>query len=494
MVRAGTHAWKTFSYEEVARSKQFAYLADPLMRRGYSLQTSAKHAWLSLFAIHNETVNVWSHLLGGLLFLMFFFSWFSWANNAEWGSASASSSFLSDLETQAEAFRSEAARVWASGALNAQTVVTHLVEALSKDWASVAGPVGALLATERDAIDAALRSVGTKLASIPHELSQESERAAHEIKTWIEAHAPSADAANAALTRVAVFELIEAVRTDAALAARLAEKLSTTAAGAVDREGRRVLHALRDWLRHEEDRTLASLRARIERMQAADVPVWPLLVFCFGGLCCLFCSAAYHWFAGFGKCTADVLCRVDLGGISFLIWGSFVPLVVYVFHDDDMTAYRWAYLLVGTALCTATLVFSALPWELLHRFRVARVLSYVGAGLFVAAPLAHAAVQWGPFSEQVRRFVDDGQLFCTGLLYLVGAFIYVARFPERFFPATFDFVLASHQIWHLLVLMAAYLHYRSVVTLYEWRLDSELARAWQGQHVNLTSSAVASPS
>lgn len=41
------------------------------IRNGYRVNTTVTEAFWSIFTIHNETGNIWSHLLGGLLFLVF---------------------------------------------------------------------------------------------------------------------------------------------------------------------------------------------------------------------------------------------------------------------------------------------------------------------------------------------------------------------------------------------------------------------------------------
>lgn len=39
-----------------------------------------------------------------------------------------------------------------------------------------------------------------------------------------------------------------------------------------------------------------------------------------------------------------------------------------------------------------------------------------------------------------------------------------AKFPEAWFPYRFDFLGASHQIFHVLVLVAGLLHYRGLAS------------------------------
>lgn len=53
-------------------------------------------------------------------------------------------------------------------------------------------------------------------------------------------------------------------------------------------------------------------------------------------------------------------------------------------------------------------------------------------------------------------------LVAGGALYVIGAGLYVLRIPERFSPGTFDYFGASHQIFHVLILLAAFSHYVSI--------------------------------
>lgn len=48
-----------------------------------------------------------------------------------------------------------------------------------------------------------------------------------------------------------------------------------------------------------------------------------------------------------------------------------------------------------------------------------------------------------------------------------GALCSANRIPERLSPGTFDYFLASHQIFHLFVLAAALAHYAGVLTAFD---------------------------
>ncbi len=63
-----------------------------------------------------------------------------------------------------------------------------------------------------------------------------------------------------------------------------------------------------------------------------------------------------------------------------------------------------------------------------------------------------------------------GWFMLTAALYLIGALLYAARIPERIFPGKFDIWFQSHQIFHVFVVAAAYVHYHGITKLASYRL------------------------
>jgi adiponectin receptor len=63
-----------------------------------------------------------------------------------------------------------------------------------------------------------------------------------------------------------------------------------------------------------------------------------------------------------------------------------------------------------------------------------------------------------------------GWFLLTAALYLIGASLYAARIPERIFPGKFDIWFQSHQIFHVFVVAAAYVHYHGITKLASYRL------------------------
>lgn len=57
-----------------------------------------------------------------------------------------------------------------------------------------------------------------------------------------------------------------------------------------------------------------------------------------------------------------------------------------------------------------------------------------------------------------------------GGLYILGAVLYGCRIPERFLPGKFDIWFQSHQIFHVLVIAAAFVHYHGMTNMALHRL------------------------
>ena len=51
----------------------------------------------------------------------------------------------------------------------------------------------------------------------------------------------------------------------------------------------------------------------------------------------------------------------------------------------------------------------------------------------------------------------------------IGAGLYATRVPERFRPGKFDYLWNSHNLFHAAVVIAALIHYKSVMLLLHWR-------------------------
>ena len=415
---------QTFQYEHVLRTERWSYLADEHIKTGYSLPRSPVDIVLGLFHLHNETLNVWLHLAGGIVFLFLLVSWVGHDSVGAGSITTAARDGVCAAHDDACA---------ADGGLGATLYPREAVKVWFNSLQESHGE-GYVHSLYEKAVEN-LQGVEQSIEATTHELYT---KAIHNFE------------ATTHTLKDKERELVEFVEGVSETFGKRAATLP------VINEMRRIAQEV-EFSLYESDASVA-------------VPRWPLVVYCLGGTVMLLASALYHLGAGYNQWTFDTLCRLDLAGISFMIAGSSVPVIYYIFYCDVVLVSVYNTLLGSS--CGATLFFCVLPSKTMHKVRVLRVLSYISAGAVAIVPFVHAYIKFGSLNDgvdYVRLFTKDYLLVFSLGCYLVGAFFYVQRIPERFYPNTFDIFLSSHQIWHLLVALAALTHYVVAVHLYEWR-------------------------
>lgn len=157
-----------------------------------------------------------------------------------------------------------------------------------------------------------------------------------------------------------------------------------------------------------------------------------------------FTSATYH-LVSWGRKMSAVLKRLDHSMIFVLIAGSYTPFALLAVNGAwgiSMLVVVWSIAIAGVVLKIA--------WPGAPRWL--SVMLYVGAGwlaLMYAAPLA----DW-------VEPVPTALMLAGGLIYTIGGVIYAARRPDPF-PRFFGY----HEVFHLLTVIAASLHF-TVVAAY----------------------------
>ncbi|KAF7846016.1 hypothetical protein BT93_L5592 [Corymbia citriodora subsp. variegata] len=223
-----------------------------------------------------------------------------------------------------------------------------------------------------------------------------------------------------------------------------------------------------------------SIRPRYALATPAD-----LLVFAcyFGGAAaCLGMSATYHTISNHSEAVARVGNQLDYVGIVCLIWGSFIPSIYFGFaRRPELVGWYWAMI---TALAAACITVSITPRFRTPAWRPFRALMFVSMGLSAVVPVLHGLRIYG--LAQLERQIGLSWLVLQGLLYITGAGLYAARVPERLASGRFDIWGSSHQIFHVLVLMAAATHLVGLVKAfdYEHSYRAGLDSAFEGlKHV-----------
>lgn len=408
---------RRYTFNELLASPELSWLADnEWIRSGYRGSLNVKEAFLSLFSLHSETGNIWTHFLGAVIFLLLL------ANLLLFGvgavarhdalastSSSAVSSPTSSLDGRAFRFANQLFHCNEPSPSNPLLSAVSTVACKSMALGGNAeAEVEKFLALGGEALDAKLQAA--------QGLGQE----AHEvILSALAAFSPAGD---------------KLVR-------------SLTSAGG--------LLALDD--------------GHASAAAAATVPVWPIAVFIVSAVACMGVSALFHLFYIVSPYLNGLLSRLDYSFISLLIFGSQVPCIYYSFYCQP-------HLVVGYLSLAAVTNGANFVMGLSRRFGVkewrgVRAASYVLAGAFGAIPFAHLLLVGDNSSLNAEGLWG---LLLVGFLYTFGALLYALRIPERLKPGTFDVLFSSHQVFHLLVVAAALVHYRAVLSFYRHRVERPL--------------------
>jgi adiponectin receptor len=94
-----------------------------------------------------------------------------------------------------------------------------------------------------------------------------------------------------------------------------------------------------------------------------------------------------------------------------------------------------------------------------------RALMFVLMGLSAVVPMFHGVKVCG--LKHMREAASLEWVVAQGALYIIGAAIYAARVPEKWSPGKYDIWGSSHQIFHVLVVMAATTHLVGLVKAFD---------------------------
>ncbi|KEG11738.1 adiponectin receptor protein 1 [Trypanosoma grayi] len=181
----------------------------------------------------------------------------------------------------------------------------------------------------------------------------------------------------------------------------------------------------------------------------------------FGCLMCMLCSTLFHTLIPHRNMTLYGWAHaLDYFGITFLVVGSFLPFCYFCFGCEPL--WRWIYLIMISFFGVIGLLGPFFRQWTQQQYAKSKVLFYVlmvGSGLF---PIIHMYVLLP--GNTASSFVQGLMLMMT--LYGVGVVVYAFKIPEFFFPGCFDLYLSSHQIWHVFVLAAAFVHFFNSASMY----------------------------
>jgi adiponectin receptor len=93
---------------------------------------------------------------------------------------------------------------------------------------------------------------------------------------------------------------------------------------------------------------------------------------------------------------------------------------------------------------------------------------FVLMGLSAIFPVLHGIKLFG--LQYMRQAAGLDWVVLQGVLYISGAAIYAARVPEKWSPGKYDIWGSSHQIFHVLVVLAAGSHLVGLVKAFDFEM------------------------
>ena len=169
---------------------------------------------------------------------------------------------------------------------------------------------------------------------------------------------------------------------------------------------------------------------------------------------CLICSCMWHTMNSIADQTLmERFACVDYTGISLLIAASIMTTEHLAFYCHP--ASRWTYI---TATAILGLVGVLVPWHPFFNDNSRpwlRVAFFISLGATGMIPVVQLNIIYGP----AWTYYFYAPLFKSFAVYVVGAIIYAAKFPERYVPGLFDYCGGSHNLWHCAVLAGIIFHY-----------------------------------
>ena len=203
----------------------------------------------------------------------------------------------------------------------------------------------------------------------------------------------------------------------------------------------------------------------IEVLRAEVVTKWPLVAFCLAALFCLGSSSACHLCYVRNERVSKIVTNIDYWGIALLGLGSCYPYISFKYACGPYIPLRYIFISLITVLTGVCM------WATVHSHTMSPTARVSVFAVFIIACLVPYSLLffWNDPLNSLPR--SDGDFMWPVVYYAAGAFFYIYRIPECFSKTgAFDYLGASHQIFHVFVLIGIVCNYQANLKLYEERL------------------------
>ena len=180
-------------------------------------------------------------------------------------------------------------------------------------------------------------------------------------------------------------------------------------------------------------------------------------------------SSLYHTLMCHSESVSKLWLRIDYIGILILILGSFFSGIYVGFYCESELRNNYWSMIILLSLITSILVLDPKLQGLYYR--TLRTCAFVLTGLSGFVPITHGLVMYGWDVMWMRSGMP--YWFLEGAIYGLGAFIFATRIPESIWPGKFDIWFSSHQIFHVLVVIASLVHMYGVWDAFRWNYNNQ---------------------
>ena len=145
-----------------------------------------------------------------------------------------------------------------------------------------------------------------------------------------------------------------------------------------------------------------------------------------------------------------------MAGICVMICASATPPVFYGFMCEDSQFYGTLFLAQIWLACFGALYVALRPAQKNFGNNYVIAIAYLVAGYSTAPALLYLAYF---IQEDQTPPISVWPWLGGGILYAIGAILYMIKFPEKYFRGIFDIFGSSHHLFHFFVLAAAFLQF-----------------------------------
>lgn len=403
---------------------------------------NVRKAFNSILIKHNELMNIWTHLIGAIIFIFIFFHLAASNNFKKFETTSfeiklkkmlsSSKNFIQGFKDDLDPFL---------------TNMGSVIDSMNTE------SLNSFLDKSKDKLNDLKNEYQKRLLEFKDQMEQHELNMIIKVEEHLDVYLDKVDGLQSKIKNK-FNQLVSSENNDSNDKSILTNTIDT------------LLHTFDSFI--PEEGTINGLFSNFSNY----LTITPFFVYLSSAIFCLLASAIYHWFYTISYSVHKFLHKFDLAGISILVFGSSFAMFYYCFYCNPFL--RTFYNSLSFIFCFTVFIVSLFDKMHTIEFIKWKSLMYGGLGLSNIIPYIHivyyAAIS-SPENEYLPFDASYFWLLVMACLYLGGLTIYTLRIPERFFPKTFDIWLNSHTIWHICVFLAALVHLKAIVIVYNSRLQ-----------------------